>query len=404
MSFSYKLTPFILAAALSAGCASVHSDPSDASSPAPIASGFFKPTDQQWQGLSITPAQRRAFPNVDETDGSIVSADDATTQVFSPYTGRITKVFVAVGDVVAKGRPLFAIAGSEFAQAQNDLAAAVQTRDAAGIQLKATQANRTRLLKLSTLDAVTGKDVEQSAVDLANAQAALRNDETALALVRSRLRVLGESDTTIDDLEKAAPGHILPTDIVVPTPIAGVITQRAAGAGQYVQSAASGGANALFTIADFSRVFFAAAVRETNVVGVRLGAPVEMTLQAFPRRVFHARVRYIAPSVDPTTHRIVVRSEIGNPDGLLKPGMFGSSRIFTGASATEIAVPEEAVVFEGDDARVWIVGPNKTLALRPIRAGKTLDGMVEVLAGLRSGDRVVTRGSVFIDRAAQGGD
>jgi cobalt-zinc-cadmium efflux system membrane fusion protein len=89
---------------------------------------------------------------------------------------------------------------------------------------------------------------------------------------------------------------------------------------------------------------------------------------------------------------------------LLKPGMFGSFRIFTGAPAPAIAVPEEAVVFEGDEARVWIVGPNKTLALRSVRVGKTLDGMVEALSGIRSGDRVVTRGSVFIDRAAQGGD
>jgi cobalt-zinc-cadmium efflux system membrane fusion protein len=67
-------------------------------------------------------------------------------------------------------------------------------------------------------------------------------------------------------------------------------------------------------------------------------------------------------------------------------------------------VPEQAVIFEGDTARVWIVGANRTLALRYFTAGKTVDGMVEALRGLQSGDRVVTQGSVFIDRAAQGDD
>jgi cobalt-zinc-cadmium efflux system membrane fusion protein len=62
------------------------------------------------------------------------------------------------------------------------------------------------------------------------------------------------------------------------------------------------------------------------------------------------------------------------------------------------------VIFEGDTARVWITGPNRTLALRYVRAGKIVDGTVEILEGLRPGDRVVTTGSVFIDRASQGDD
>ena len=406
MSFSYKYAPFILVAALSAGCGSAKSRSAQQAqaSPVPIASGFFKPTDQQWQSLSIARVKAAAFSDVADTEGSITPADDATTQIFSPYTGRITRIFVTVGDEVRPGQPLFAIAGSEFAQAQNDLAVAVRTRDAVRVQERATRINRARLLKLSAIDGAAGKDVEQSAVDEANVEAALRNAETALSLVRSKLRVLGESDAAIDVLEKTKLEPTLPTNVIVPAPVGGVITQRALGAGQYVASAASGGATALLTIADFSRVFFAAGVRETDIAKIHAGDPISVTLQAFPERLFHGRVRYIAPALDSATHRIVVRAEVANSDGLLKPGMFGSFRIFTGAPSTEVAVPEEAVVFEGDEARVWIVGPNKTLALRRIRAGKTVDGMVEASAGLRPGDRVVTSGSVFIDRAAQGGD
>jgi cobalt-zinc-cadmium efflux system membrane fusion protein len=406
MSFPRSFTPIlpIIAAVLFVGCNSAQSDPSAQASPVPVASGFFKPTDQQWENLSIASVRRMEVPDVNDTDGSITPADDATTQVFSSYTGRVAKVFVTVGDTVRAGRPLFAIAGSEFAQAQNDLSASVQTRDAARIQLRVTQANRARLLKLATIDGAARKDVEQSAADLANAKATLRNDETALALVRSRLRVLGKSDAEIDDLEKNPAEHTLPTDVVVAAPVGGVVTQRAIGVGQYVESAASGATNPLLTITDFSRVFFVAGVREADVTRIRIGDDVSVMLQAFPNHIFHAHVRYIAPSIDQTTHRIFVRSEVANPDGALKTGMFGAFRIAAGAPSTEVVVPQKAVVFEGeDDARVWLVGPNKTLALRHIRAGKTVDGMVVVSDGLQAGDHVVTSGSVFIDRASQGG-
>jgi cobalt-zinc-cadmium efflux system membrane fusion protein len=81
--------------------------------------------------------------------------------------------------------------------------------------------------------------------------------------------------------------------------------------------------------------------------------------------------------------------------------MFANFSIITGEAATAPAVPQEAIVYEGERARVWIAGDGDTLALREIRAGRTSDGMVEVLAGLRAGEKVVASGSVFIDRAAK---
>jgi cobalt-zinc-cadmium efflux system membrane fusion protein len=81
--------------------------------------------------------------------------------------------------------------------------------------------------------------------------------------------------------------------------------------------------------------------------------------------------------------------------------MFATFTIATGDASTALAVPDEAVVYEGDSARVWIAGPNNALALRPIKVGRGSHGMIEVLAGLTPSDRVVTSGSLFIDRAAK---
>jgi cobalt-zinc-cadmium efflux system membrane fusion protein len=91
---------------------------------------------------------------------------------------------------------------------------------------------------------------------------------------------------------------------------------------------------------------------------------------------------------------------IDNPDGALKPEMFAQFRILTSADSQSPGVPQSAVVYEGDAAHVWVVRSNNEIVIRPIRVGRTNDGFVEVLEGLRPGERVVTQGSLFIDRAA----
>jgi cobalt-zinc-cadmium efflux system membrane fusion protein len=95
-----------------------------------------------------------------------------------------------------------------------------------------------------------------------------------------------------------------------------------------------------------------------------------------------------------------VRAEVDNPDGALKPEMFASFRIITGAGVANPAVPQDAVVYEGDAAHVWLADDQaKTLTIQPIKPGRIHDGLVEVLAGLKAGEKIVTAGAVFIDRA-----
>lgn len=357
--------------------------------PEPVPSGYFQPTDRQWESLEISPVKQIAFPDVSETDVAIAAADDATAQIFSPFTGRVSGIFVTTGDSVTAGAPLFTGEGNEYAQAQSDLATAIEARDAARVHLRVTQVERDRLRTLVRIDGATRKDFDQSEADVADAAAALGNAEAAQALARSHMRVLGDS--------AAANG----TSVTVRAPISGVVTQRAVATGQYVNSAANGASTPLLTISDTSRVFFVANVTETDITRIHIGDRIEARLLAFPGRLFNARVKYIGTSVDPDSHRIAVRAEGANPDGLLKAGMYGTVTIYTGPGSTQIVVPEDAVIFEGETARVWIAGPRQTLALRYIRTGQTVDGMVEVLSGLRAGDRVVTSGSLFIDRAAQ---
>ena len=365
--------------------------------------GSFKPTDQQWASLKIAPVQEEPFRLARETDGKIAIDDDLTTQVFSPYSGRVTQVFAKVGDEVRQGAPLLSMQASEFVQAQNDLVAATSTLATARAQLDLAQTNEKRQHALYQAQGGALKDWQQSKVDLATAQGNFQTAQIALAAVRNRLRILGRSDAEIEAAETAPDLMKMNPEAVVRAPVGGTVIQRQVGLGQNIASTAAGGTTALFSIGNFSKVWLVANVREVDAPAIHLGDPVEVHVLAYPGRVFKARITYVAPSIDPTTHRLPVRAEVENPDGLLKPEMFASFTIITGTGPASPAVPADAIVYEGDTAHVWVARDDKRLALRTIRPGLTSNGMVQVLSGLRPGERVVTAGSVFIDRAAEAG-
>lgn len=373
------------------------SQTSDQSAPA-AAPGTFKPTEEQWKALKLEAVQTRSFRSEQVTEGNIALDDDLNTPVFSPYSGRVTRLIAKLGDKVERGAPLFTVEATEFVQAANDLITAASAQKTARVQLSQAEINEKRAHELYLAKGGALKDWQQAQTDFAAAQNALRSAEISLAAVRNRLRILGKSDKEITALE-AQQTQKLDATAVVTAPIAGMVTQRQIGLGQYIPSVTSGGSNPVYTIGDLSMVWLIANVREADAGSVRLGQPIEVRVLAYPDRMFKARVSWVAPSIDANTHRLPVRANVENPDGMLKPNMFATFSIITGEAATAPAVPQRAVVYEGDVARVWVAGPDRTLASREVRVGRTSDGMVEVRAGLSPGDMVVTRGTIFIDRA-----
>lgn len=345
--------------------------------------GSIRLTNAQLSTLEIQPVALRMFRTEELTEGQIALNGDTATQVFSPFSGRVLRVMAGPGEHVKKGTPLLRIDASEFLQGESDLlnAAAV---------LKLARTNEER--KHAAYEGKGGslQDWQQSQADLAAAR-------TAFAAAHDRLRIFGKTDPEIEAIERAAKPDPV-TDVLAP--IDGVITDRQVGPGQYIQA---GSPTPVFTIGDLSTVWLIAAVRETDAPYIAPGQKAEVRVLAFPDQVFDAQVTVVGPQVDPVTHRIPVRATIANPGGKLKPQMYASFQIITGAAAAAAAVPEEAVVREGDQAHVWVVQDDNALILRPIRIGRTHGGMVEVLQGLKPGERVVTRGSLFMDREAQPG-
>jgi cobalt-zinc-cadmium efflux system membrane fusion protein len=340
-------------------------------------------TPSQLSGLTVNTVATLGFRSEQVADGRIALNSDTATQIFSPYSGRVLRVIAGIGEHVKKGAPLFSIEATEFAQTQSDLLNALS-------QLKLARIAEER--RHAAFDSKGGslQDWQQAQADLAAAQ-------TALDSVRNRLRIFGQTDQQIAALERAkAPS---PATFVT-APIEGVVTDRQVGPGQYLQA---GNSTPVYTIGDLSTVWLVADVREVDAPLVEVGQAIEVRVLALPGRIFEAKLTEVGSAVDRVTHRVPVHATIANPDGKLKPQMFASFSIITSGESDAVAVPEEAVVREGEAARVWVVRGDNNLALRLIRTGRVNNGMVEVLEGLKAGEKVVTRGSLFIDRASQPG-
>jgi cobalt-zinc-cadmium efflux system membrane fusion protein len=361
--------------------------------------GTFRPTKEQWAGFKIEPVQLLTFRPEQVTEGNIAIDDDLTTPVFSQHSGRVIKLIVKLGDHVEAGAPLFEIQATEFVQAQNDLITALANLQTARSQLAMAQTTDKRAHDLYLAQGGALKDWQQAQTDLVTSQNTVRADEIALASARNRLRILGKSDKEIAALE-AQPTQKLDPVTVVAAPIGGTITQRQIGLGQYINSTAGGASSPVYTIGNLSTVWLIANVREADAPLMQVGLPVEVRVLAFPGRIFQAKISWVAPSIDPNTHRLSVRADVENPDGELKPGMFANFSIITGKAATNPAVPQHAIVYEGDTARVWVADEDGTIAARSVHVGQIADGMVEILEGLTAGEKVVTSGALFIDRAA----
>ena len=356
--------------------------------------GTFRATAEQWGALGFADVGEAAFADAVASPGRIALDDDVSVQVTSPFSGRVVSVAVVAGQRVARGQALLSAQASEVAQARSDLAAAQATLQTARAQAALAAANAGRQQALYAISGAALRDVQQASNDSEAAQQAVRSDTAALALVRARLGLL-----------QAGPGDGPQQGglAVVRAPVSGVVVSRAVGPGQFLNATANGATTPIFVVSDLSKVWLSAEVDEADAARMRVGEPITVRVLALPGRLFHARLDYVAAGIDPATRRLTVHAVVANPDGQLKPEMFADFTLDAGPAQTSPAVPASAVIYEGSTARVWVAGPGRTLGLRPIAAGRTQEGQVQALSGLRPGERVVTSGALFIDRAAKAG-
>jgi membrane fusion protein, heavy metal efflux system len=334
-------------------------------------------SDSQLASVKVAPVEAHEFPVEKEAVGSIDFNEDMAVQVFTPYQGRIIALYAEVGDDVKKGQTLFTIDSPDLLQAESTLIAA------AGV-LELDNKNLARLQDLYTTRAVSQASVEQAASDQQTAEGNLR-------AARDAVRIFGKTDEEIDRIVAA---RMADPTLVVPSPIDGRITARNAAPGLFVQP---GNAPAPYTVADINTMWMLANVAENDSPVFRVGQQLQVKLDAFPGRTFDGKVTTIGSTVDPNTRRVLVRSEINDPQHELRAGMFGNFTISVATPVQSPAVPLAGVVREGDGTQtVWVTADRRRFNQRTVTIGEQSDGYRQILKGLQVGELVATDGAIFL--------
>jgi cobalt-zinc-cadmium efflux system membrane fusion protein len=369
---------------------------SDLSSQSRKGSGRYTPTPAEWASLTIEPVTQHDFRAEHVTEGKIAVDEDRSTPIFSPYAGRVMRLLAKPGDTVTQGQPLFVIEAADTVQAQNDFITAMTGLNKAKSALDLAQLQDTRAKDLFEGKAVPLKDYQQSQATLIQAQNDMRSSQTALEAARNKLKILGLSEDAIAAFQDK--GRIDPNTTIY-SPIAGTVVQRKIGPGQYINSGAS---DPVFVIGDLSTVWLIAFVRETDAAMVSAGQEISFNVLALPGHPLKARIDYVAAAIDPNTRRLLARATVDNKNGLLKPEMFANVTIYSAGDHPAVGVPKQALIYEGDQVRVWVAHEDKSIELRQIKTGLINGDLVEVQGNLKPGEQIVTKGSLFIDRAASG--
>jgi len=174
-------------------------------------------------------------------------------------------------------------------------------------------------------------------------------------------------------------------------PSSGTIVERSVKLGDVVTPATE-----MYVLSDLSRLWVIAQVPEERLGAMRPGMPVEVRTRAFPERAFSGRVTYVSSDLDPETLTVQVRCSVPNPRGDLKTGMYATVRLQSETMRSVLAVPEAAVQRLEDDPVVFVSAGEDAFEVRPVRVGGRLDGDVEILDGLRPGERLAVSGAFVL--------
>ena len=346
---------------------------------------------EQAAHLTVEPATARPFQATTVAVGRITFNEDRTTPVFAQFSGHAARLVVKPGDRVEKGDVLLELDCPDLVQAESDLWAAMPQVAKCEALLEHARRTAERIQRLYKGQAAALRDLEQAQADVTTAGIDLTAAQATRTAMRDRLHIFGKNDADIATIEQ---GHVVVRTLAVTAPIAGTVTARKVGPGQYVRTDA---AEPLFTITDLSSLWLQAEVYEADAQSVALGQEVKVTLAALSGAAISARIAYIAPAVDPATHRLAVRCELDHPPAVLKADMLAGFTIATSTTTAVPAVPASALVRTGDQQAVWVARSDTSFERHLVTTGLRQDGLVQIIAGITAGDRVVSKGGVFLE-------
>jgi multidrug efflux pump subunit AcrA (membrane-fusion protein) len=315
---------------------------------------------QQLVGVRVADAAIADLSRTIRAAGIVRYDETRQADVTLKVEGWIEDLYVDhTGQPVARGQPLFTIYSPDLVATQQEYLLALRTRD-----------------RMRTSEVTDARDTADRLV----------------AATRQRLMFWDLPADLIDAIEVS--GEVR-TAVLFRSPVSGLVVVKRAVKGMRVMPG-----EMLYKVADLSVVWLEADVYERELALVRRGTRAEVTLDAYPGERFTGRLTYVYPAVDERTRTGRVRLELANPGGRLKPGMFANVSL-TSPAARGLVVPADALVDSGTEQYVFVALGEGFFEPRRVEIGQRLAGRVEVVKGLRAGDRVASGATFFLDSESQ---
>jgi membrane fusion protein, copper/silver efflux system len=315
---------------------------------------------QQLGGVRTVEVTRRALSRSVRATGMVKADETRQADVNVKVDGWIEQLHVDyTGRAVRRGDPLFALYSPELISAQNEYLLALRSRE----QMRDSQVVEARQLA-----------------------------DRMVSAARGRLSLWDLSEAQIVALEKT---QQVTRTILFRSPVSGYVADKQAVNGMRVMPGQS-----LYRIVDLSRVWVEADVYSAELGMLKPGTRAAVSIDAFPGKIFDARLTFVAPVVDEATRTVRARFELANPGLQLRPGMFASVEI-NSPGRDSLIVPTDAILDSGRKQVVFVAEGDGYYAPREVKIGARIDGHVEILEGLESGQRVASSALFFLDSESQ---
>ncbi len=320
------------------------------------------PDKVQLIGVRTAAAEYRPLDKQFRTVGKVEPDETRLAFVNTKIAGWVKKLFVDyTGKEVVKSQPLLSIYSPDLVTAQEEYLIALRS----------------------------AKRAEQEAGGMPEAEASRKE---LLESAKRRLQLWDITDEQIADLEKTGKPR---TEMTIEAPLSGIVLEKMVLEGAYITP----GMN-LYKIADLSSVWIMADIYEYEVPLVKTGQTARVTLPYQSGEALRATVNYIYPTLDPVSRTVKVRLTVKNPGLMLKPEMFANVEINV-APGARLAIPRDAVLDSGLRQIVYVEKKPGTYEMRQVTLGVRGEQYVEVLKGIKKGERVVTSGNFLIDSESQ---
>lgn len=335
---------------------------------------LFSVPKEQLAHLQIVAAEKGPLPRTLRLAGAVAYNAFETTPVFAAIGGPVHEILVAPGQFVHAGQPLLTVTSPDYSVARS---AYIKAREASVLSDKLFA----RAQDLFTHGAISEADLQQAETNRNQAHADLESSADAL-------HALGVKDPEALVKNAARPTSESP----VLAPVTGDIVERLVGPGQLLQS----GATQCFTISNTSSVWVLVNVYQSDLPFVHAGDAVEINTDSYPE-LFHGKISYLAPALDPNTRTLQARIVTENPGKKLKKDMYVTATVKAGSVADAITVPEAAILRDTENQPFVYVqaGPNQ-FARRVVTLGQSVKGRTQITSGLKESEQVIGDGSLFL--------